>query len=152
MEYEVRRGKPFVELIIAGRAWLADLIVVGGAAQKEQPFLGSTNGEDPAQGPGTRHGGAEALSVEAKTFLVPTVSLLAPEKPLRSAHAGEERFCRSRFFHVLDLNPSIYDRICACGVGRIRADSTASPEELEPEWEAFLSGLPLENVAWRKAY
>jgi nucleotide-binding universal stress UspA family protein len=29
VEYEVRRGKQFVELIIAGRAWLADLIVVG---------------------------------------------------------------------------------------------------------------------------
>jgi nucleotide-binding universal stress UspA family protein len=38
MEYEVRRGKPFVELIIAGRAWLADLIVVGGAAQRSNPF------------------------------------------------------------------------------------------------------------------
>ena len=25
-----------------------------------------------------------------------------------------------------------------------------SPEELEPEWEAFLSGLPLEKVDWEK--
>src|SRR4030095_11736935 len=32
VEYEVRKGKPFVELITAGRAWLADLIVVGGAS------------------------------------------------------------------------------------------------------------------------
>jgi nucleotide-binding universal stress UspA family protein len=42
VEYEVRRGKPFVELIIARRAWQADLIVVGGASQ-EGHFLGSTS-------------------------------------------------------------------------------------------------------------
>src|SRR3970282_2593708 len=30
VEYEVRKGKPFVELLLAGRAWLADLIVGGG--------------------------------------------------------------------------------------------------------------------------
>jgi hypothetical protein len=28
--------------------------------------------------------------------------------------------------------------------------SPPSPEELEPEWEAFLSGLLLENVDWEK--
>ena len=43
VEYEVRKGKPFFELIIAARAWAADLIVVGGASQKGQPFLGSTS-------------------------------------------------------------------------------------------------------------
>ena len=25
-----------------------------------------------------------------------------------------------------------------------------SPEEIEPEWEAFLSGLPLEKLDWEK--
>lgn len=43
VEYEVRTGKPFVELIIARRAWQADLIVVGGASQPEPHFLGSTS-------------------------------------------------------------------------------------------------------------
>jgi hypothetical protein len=28
--------------------------------------------------------------------------------------------------------------------------SPPSPEEIEPEWEAFLSGLPLEKVTWEK--
>ena len=43
VEYEVRTGKPFAELIIARRAWQADLIVVGGASQPEGHFLGSTS-------------------------------------------------------------------------------------------------------------
>jgi hypothetical protein len=28
--------------------------------------------------------------------------------------------------------------------------SPPSPEEIEPEWKAFLSGLPLEKVEWKK--
>ena len=39
LEYEVRTGKPFVELIIAARASLADLIVVGGASWTEEFLL-----------------------------------------------------------------------------------------------------------------
>jgi len=42
VEYEVRTGKTFVELIIARRAWQADLIVVGPASQGAH-FLGSTS-------------------------------------------------------------------------------------------------------------
>ena len=38
-EYEVRTGKPFVELIVAQRAWLADLIVAGGASSRKSLFL-----------------------------------------------------------------------------------------------------------------
>ena len=40
-------------------------------------------------------------------------------------------------------------RICT-RVGRFRADSTALSEELEPEWEAFLSDLLLKKLDWEK--
>jgi nucleotide-binding universal stress UspA family protein len=29
--------------------------------------------------------------------------------------------------------------------------SPPTPEQIEPEWEAFLSGLPLENIDWEKS-
>jgi nucleotide-binding universal stress UspA family protein len=57
IEYEVRKGKPFVELIIAARAWLTDLIVVGDSSQTEEPFSARYNRPDCAQAPGTRYGG-----------------------------------------------------------------------------------------------
>jgi nucleotide-binding universal stress UspA family protein len=42
VQYEVCTGKPFVELIIARRAWEADLIVIGAPAQSQDRSLGST--------------------------------------------------------------------------------------------------------------
>jgi nucleotide-binding universal stress UspA family protein len=41
VEYEVHMGKPFVEIILAARAWRADLIVVGGPSKQQSHFLGS---------------------------------------------------------------------------------------------------------------
>ena len=72
VEYEVRKGKPFVELIIASRAWLADLIVVGGSSLTEEPFLGSTNERILRKALVPVMVAKKPLSVEAKTFLVPT--------------------------------------------------------------------------------
>ena len=53
------------------------------------------------------------------------------------------------FFRVLDLNPS-YTIAYAHELGVSVPILPPSPEELEPEWEAFLSGLPLEDVDWEK--
>ena len=53
------------------------------------------------------------------------------------------------FFHALDLAPS-YTVAYAHDLGVSVPISPPSPEEIEPEWEAFLSGLPLEKVDWEK--
>jgi nucleotide-binding universal stress UspA family protein len=39
VEYEVRTGKPFVEIIVARRVWQADLIVVGGPSARSSFFV-----------------------------------------------------------------------------------------------------------------
>jgi universal stress protein A len=90
------------------------------------------------------------LGVEAKTFLVPTdfssCARQAAEEALMLAKSFSGQVV---FFHVLDLNPS-YTVAYAHELGVSVPILPPSPEELEPEWEAFLSGLPLENVDWEK--
>ena len=62
-----------------------------------------------------------------------------------------ERFGgRVFFFHALHLAPS-YTVTYAHELGVSVPISPPSPEEIEPEWEAFLSGLPLEKVDWEKS-
>jgi universal stress protein E len=150
VEYEVRMGKPFVELIIAGRAWLADLIVVGGASRTEEPFLGSTSERILRKAMIPVMVTKKPLSSEAKTFLVPTDFSSCARKAAEEALMLAKNFsARIVFFHVLDSYHS-YTIAYAHDLGVSVPISPPSPEEIEPEWEAFLSGLPLEKVAWEK--
>jgi nucleotide-binding universal stress UspA family protein len=150
VEYEVRRGKPFVELIIAGRAWLADLIVVGGASRMEEPFLGSTSERILRKALVPVMVAKKPLSSEAKTFLVPTDFSSCARKAAEEALLLAKSFSgRVVFFHVLDFSPA-YTIAYAHDLGVSVPLSPPSPEEIEPEWEAFLSGLPLEKVDWEK--
>ena len=151
VEYEVRRGKPFVELIIAGRAWLADLIVVGGASRLEQPFLGSTSERILRKALVPVMVAKRLLSSEAKTFLVPTDFSSCARKAAEEALMLAECFGgRILFFHVLDLYPA-YTVAYAHELGVSVPIPPPSPEQIEPEWEAFLSGLPLDKIEWQKS-
>jgi nucleotide-binding universal stress UspA family protein len=150
VEYEVRKGKPFVELIIASRAWLADLIVVGGASRTEEPFLGSTSERILRKAMVPVMVTKKPLSSEAKTFLVPTDFSSCARKAAEEALMLAKYFsARIVFFHVLGSYPS-YTIAYAHDLGVSVPISPPSPEEIEPEWEAFLSGLPLEKVDWKK--
>jgi nucleotide-binding universal stress UspA family protein len=150
VEYEVRKGKPFIELIIAGRAWLADLIVVGGASRTEEPFLGSTGERIVRKALVPVMVAKNPLSSEPKTFFVPTDFSACARKAAEEALFLAKSFSgRIVFFHVLDLYFS-HTIAYAHELGVSVPIPPPSPEELEPEWEAFLSGLPLENVDWEK--
>lgn len=150
VEYEVRSGKPFVELIIATRAWQADLIVVGGASQTEEPFLGGTSERILRKAFVPVLVAKKPLSLEAKIFLVPTDFSSCARKAAEEALMLAKSFSgRVTFFHVLDLYSS-YTIAYAHELGVSVPTPPPSPEELEPEWEAFLSGLDLEKVDWEK--
>lgn len=150
VEYEVRSGKPFVELIIAGRAWLADLIVVGGVSRTEEPLLGSTSERVLRKARVPVMVAKKPLSSEAKTFLVPTDFSACARKAAEEALMLAKCFGgRVVFFHVLDIYPS-YTIAYAHELGVSVPIPPPSPEEIEPEWEAFLSGLPLDTVDWEK--
>jgi len=150
VEYEVRKGKPFVEIIIAGRAWLADLIVVGGASRTEEPFLGSTSERILRKALVPVMVAKKRLSAEAKTFLVPTDFSSCASKAAEEALMLAKNFsARIVFFHVLGSYPS-YTITYAHDLGVSVPISPPLPEEIEPEWDAFLSDLPLDNVDWEK--
>jgi nucleotide-binding universal stress UspA family protein len=150
VEYEVRRGKRFVELIIAGRAWQADLIVVGGTSHTAEPILGSTSERILRKAMIPVMVAKKPLSPEAKIFLVPTdFSACAREAAEQALMLAAGFGGRVFFLHVLDWYPS-YTIAYAHELGVSVPNPPPSPEEIEPEWESFLSGLPLEKVNWEK--
>jgi len=148
IEYEVRSGKPFVELIIAARAGLADLIIVGGASRGEEPFLGSTSERVLRKARVPVMVAKKPLSSEAETFLVPTDFSFCARKAAEGALKLAKCFgSRVVFFHV--LYPS-YTIAYAHELGVSLPIPPPPPEEIEPEWNAFLSGLSLEKIDWGK--
>ncbi len=150
VEYEVRKGKPFVELIIARRAWQADLIVVGGASREEERLLGSTSERVLRKAMVPVMVAKRALSAEPRNFLVPTDFSPCAKKAAKEALVLAESF-RGRvvFLHVVELCPS-YAVAYTDGFGVSVPLPSPAPEEIEEEWENFLSGLPLQKIEWEK--
>ncbi len=150
VEYEVRSGKPFVELIIARRAWLADLIVVGGARQGEGRFLGSTSERVVRKALVPVMVAKRSLSAQAKTFLVPIDFSSCAKKAAEEALMLAKSFGgRVLFLHVLDMYP-LYIDAYGDDMGASLPVPPPTPEEIEEEWQSFLSGLPLEKADWEK--
>jgi universal stress protein E len=150
VEYEVRRGKRFVELIIAGRAWQADLIVVGGSSQAEELSLGGTSERILRKALVPVMVAKKPLRAEAKIFLVPTDFSSCARKAAEEALMLADCFGgHVIFLHVLDFYPS-YTIAYAHELGISVPTPPPSPEEIEPDWEAFLCGLRLEKIDWEK--
>jgi len=150
VEYEVRRGKPFVELIIARRAWQADLIVVGGTSVKQEHLLGSTSELVLRKAMVPVLVAKKALSAKPKTFLVPTDFSECAKKAAEEALMLAESFSgRIVFFHAIDLYPS-YAVTYTDDFGVSVPLPPPAPEELETEWEGFFFDLPLHKVEWEK--
>jgi nucleotide-binding universal stress UspA family protein len=149
LEYEVRTGKPFVELIVAAKAWPADLIVVGGTSRMEEPFLGTTSERVLRKALVPVMVAKKALSSQAKTFLVPTdfssCAKNAAEEAINLARCFRGRVV---FFHVLYR---FYTVAYAHELGVSLPISPPAPEEIEPDWKTFLDNLPLENIDWEKS-
>lgn len=148
-EYEVRRGKPFVELIIARRAWQADLIVVGSAHEDEAHFLGSTSERVVRKAMVPVLVAKKLLSGGGKTILVPTDFSDCARKAAEEAISLAESFsCPILFLHVVDLYP-LYANAYADDMELLTPLPAPSSQELESEWQAFLSRLPLEKIDWK---
>lgn len=149
VEYEVRVGKPFIELILAGRAWSADLLVVGGSAHGEGHMLGSTSERvlRKAQVPVLVL--KQPLAPGAKTILVPTDFSASATKAAEEAHALVQHFGgRLFFFHALK-GSATYGAVYGITGDFAPPLPLITPAALEGEWEHFFSKLPwLSDIAW----
>ncbi len=148
-QYEVRSGKPFVELIIAARAWLADLIVVGGTSEAVGLFLGSTSERIVRKAQIPVMVAKRPLRSEPRIILVPTdFSYCARNAAQEAVILARSFSARVAFFHVLE--PYLSRIAYAHELGVSVPIPSPSPKEIEPVWQAFVSELALEKVEWEK--
>jgi nucleotide-binding universal stress UspA family protein len=147
-DYEVRTGKPFFELILAQRGWLANLVVMGGPSQPEEPISSSTSDRLVRKGAVPVLVAKTPLRSAARTFLMATDFSAPAREAAEAALRFAEKFDgRIIFLHVLD-RPSYTVRYIQ--EWSLSVPAAPTPDDIEPEWQAFLSGLPLDRVEWDK--
>jgi nucleotide-binding universal stress UspA family protein len=151
VEYEVRTGKPFVELIIARRAWQADLLIVGGPSGGVEQFLGSTAERVVRKALVPVLVAKKPFTTDSKVVVVPTDFSPSAKKAAEEALSLTESFGgRVCFFHALDLS-YVYASAYGVEMAPLPPAPLLTPEDIEGEWQAFLSSLPsLNNVTWEK--
>ena len=150
VEYEVRTGKPFVELIVAGRAWHADLIIIGGPSRQQGHLLGSTGERVMRKAPVPVLVARKPLSITAKRFLIPVDFSPGAGKAAEEALTLAAQFgARVWFLHVLDPTP-LYAYSDEDPISPALPIAPLMPEDIEEDWEFFLSALSLAKVPWEK--
>lgn len=150
VDYELRVGKPFVELIIASRVWEAELIIIGGPSHHRSHFLGSTGERVIRKAPVPVLVAGKILDANPKRFLVPTDFSPGASKAAEEALALADSFGGRIFFlHVLEpipLNAYGYED----GIGEPLPIPPLTPEDINPDWESFLCALPFGKISWEK--
>jgi nucleotide-binding universal stress UspA family protein len=147
VETDAHVGKPFVEIIKACRTWNANMIVVGVSARGTDRFLGSTGERVLRKSPVPVFLVKREFLPGPKTILIPIDFSPASRDAAEEALALVRGFGgRAVFLHVMDIR-SLYP--AAYGIEPIILPPV-TPADLEPEWQEFLSTLPLTDIAWEK--
>ncbi len=151
VDYEVHTGKPFVELIVARRAWNADLIVVGGNERGEEQGLGRTSERVVRKAMVPVLIAKTPFSTEAKTLLVPTDFSIGARKAAEEALTLAASFgARVIFLHAIDVL-NIYPATTGADMPALPPLPVVEAQDLELEWQEFLSGLPfLQQITWER--
>ena len=150
IEYDVRVGQPFYELILATCAWHADLIVVGGPDRQSIQWLGSTAERLARKAVTPVLVAHKRLSSMAKRFLVPTDF----SSGARRAAEAELNFARSfggRVYFVYALDPTPwYSYPCDEESFGLTSVPEISPDDVENDWESFLRDLSPDAAPWQR--
>lgn len=147
VETDAHIGKPFVEIIKACRNWNANVIVVGVSPRGPNRFLGSTGERVLRKSPVPVFLVKHEFMPGPKTILIPIDFSPASRGAAEDALALVRGFGgRAVFLHVMDIR---YLYPAAYGAEPIILPPVKS-EDLEPEWQEFLSMLPLTDIAWEK--
>ncbi|HVO95527.1 MAG TPA: universal stress protein [Terriglobales bacterium] len=145
---EISAGKPFVELIVARRAWHADLLVVGGPSKSPNYSLGRTRQRVIRKSQVPVLIAPKPLKHLTKRILAPTDfsagALTAAREALTLA---EQLGARVSFLHVLDP----YSLLTYADSDDLAGTAPLlSPQDVEPDWSNFLSKLNLAKVVWER--
>ena len=142
VEYEVRSGTPFVELIVARRAWQADMLVVGGSAAEHGQLLGGTSERVVRKALVPVLTAKRALAAGPQLIMVPIDFSPGATHAARAALIWAQHFgARLLFVHVIGF-PASYAFDYGLPLAPLPPVRLPTPAELVPEWEAFLAELP----------
>ena len=148
IHYEVCVGKPFVELIVARRAWQADVVIIGGRSNPNGHSLGSTGEQVIRKALVPVLVAKRRLNFFPKTILAPVDFSTGANKAAHEAISLAESFkARIVFLHVIDLVPFFAASYGDEWFGKLLE---LSEQDMDVEWQAFLGFLPLKKVSWIK--
>ena len=149
INYEVRVGNPFFELIIAACAWHADLIVVGAPDRQLFHLLGGTAERLVRKSFVPVLVTRKPLNPTAKRFLVPTdFSLGARRAAEVGINLADSFGGRIVFFHAFDPTPW-YSYPCDEETLGLMTLPELTVDEVEDDWASFLGSLPTASVSWQ---
>jgi nucleotide-binding universal stress UspA family protein len=149
MDYEVRVGNPFFELILAGCAWHADLIVVGGPDRQPFHLLGGTAEGLARKAPIPVLVTPKPLNCMAKRFLVPTDFSTGARQAAETGINLAKRFGgRIFFFHAFDPTPW-YSYPCDDETLGLVTLPELTKDDVEDDWASFLGSLPKTSIPWQ---
>ena len=149
IDYEVRVGKPSIELILAGRAWQCDLMIIGATARQSIRLLKGTAERLIRMAFVPVLVARRALSRRPERFLIPTDFSPAARKAAAEGVALAKRFgARVIFLHVFDPTPWYSCPYADEMVGPMMIPEL-KPADLKQEWSTFLRGLSLGSLAWQ---
>lgn len=150
MDYEVRVGNPFFELILAGCAWHADLIVVGGPDRQPFHLLGGTAERLVRKALTPVLITPKPLNCMAKRFLVPTDFSAGARQAAHAAINFAENFGgRIFFFHAFDPTPW-YSYPCDDETLGLITLPELTKSDVEEDWASFLGSLRTGSIPWQK--
>ena len=149
MDYEVRVGYPVFELILAARAWHADLIVVGGPDRQSFHLLGGTAERLVRKSFAPVLITRKPLSPIAERFLIPTdFSSEARQAAEVGIDLAKSFGGRIFLFHALDPTPW-YGTPCNEETLGLMTIPEITTDDVEADWAAFLRRLPTGLVPWQ---
>lgn len=149
IDYDVRVGKPAMELVLAGRAWQCDLIMIGGSARPSIHFLKSTTERLIRMAFVPVLVARQPLRYRPQRFLIPTDFSPTSHRAAEEGVALAKCFGGRLFFlHVFDSTPWY-----SCPYGDDMMSPVMIPElnpaDLKQEWTKLLRGLSLDSLTWQ---
>jgi nucleotide-binding universal stress UspA family protein len=149
VDYDVRVGEPFLELILAACAWHADLIVVGGPDRQSFHLLGGTAERLVRKSIAPVLITHKPLSCSAERFLVPTdFSLEARQAAEVGINLAKSFGGRIFLLHAFDPTPW-YSTPCNEETLGLMTLPEITMDDVAADWASFLRKLPTGSVPWQ---